>query len=86
MGKRWTQEEQDFVRANAHKYTDVELAKRLSEFTGREISFSYTRKLRQRSGIRKLPGRGVCVIDSSSLDDVTTETVILAEPKDEDAA
>ncbi len=84
MGKRWTQDEQNFVRENAHKFTDVELARQLTQFTGREISFSYTRKLRQRLGIRKLPGRGVCAIDSNSLpDDVTTDTVILAEPKED---
>ncbi len=63
MGKRWSQEEITFVQDNAHKFTDRELARQLTDFSGREISFSYVRKLRQRLGLRKKPGRGVCLLE-----------------------
>lgn len=55
----WQSNEITFLRENAHRLKDKDLAERLSAMSGRTISLNCIRKKRQRLGIRKAPGRGV---------------------------
>lgn len=60
MHKVWTDVETSFITNNAGIITDAVGAAQLSNLTGRPVSVHAWRKQRQKLGIRKLPGRGVC--------------------------
>ena len=60
MNVKWTEEEKDYIRENAQFMKDKELARNLSDKSGRTISVDALRKVRQKLGIIKKPGRGVC--------------------------
>ena len=62
MNKVWTNEEKDFIRNNAGMMTDKVLSIKLSQITGRRVSLQSVRKQRQKMGISKQPGRGVCAL------------------------
>lgn len=70
MNKIWTDSERNFIKANAATMKDRELAVKLSEMTGRKITIQAVRKQRQKMGIQKAQGRGIC-----SLADDTKKTV-----------
>lgn len=69
MNKIWSDSEKNFIRANAATMKDRELAAKLSEMSGRNVTIQAVRKQRQKMGIQKAQGRGVC-----SLADKTTPT------------
>ncbi len=60
MNTVWTEAEDNFVRQNAARLKDRELAATLTRLTGRPISEAGVRQVRKRLGIKKKPGRGVC--------------------------
>ena len=60
MNRKWTESERRFIVENAHRLTDNEIADRLTVSTGRSISVNAVRKTRQRLGIIKQSGRGIC--------------------------
>jgi len=60
MNVVWNNVEEQFIRENAHKLTDKAGAAALSEISGRFISVYAWRKKRQKMGLRKAHGRGVC--------------------------
>ena len=62
MNVAWTPSVLDFVRLNADKMKDKDLAIRLSELCGRDIKIQSIRKVRQKLGIKKIQGRGKCGI------------------------
>jgi len=62
MNQVWTEMEEQFIRENANKVTDEVGCAQLSEIVGRPISVYAWRKKRQKMGMRKAPGRGVCRI------------------------
>ena len=62
MNTVWNNEEKTFIRENANKMTDKEGAAKLSELSNRNISMHAWRKQRQKLGIRKANGRGVCQV------------------------
>lgn len=62
MNKVWTNEEKEFIRNNAGMMTDKVLAIKLSQITGRRVSLQSVRKQRQKMGISKQPGRGICAL------------------------
>lgn len=66
MNQVWSKIEEQFVRENAGALSDKAGAKELSEMTGRSISTSAWRKKRQKLGLRKKPGRGVCALTSDN--------------------
>ncbi|RLC28900.1 hypothetical protein DRH13_06475 [Candidatus Woesebacteria bacterium] len=70
MNKIWTDSERNFIKVNAATMKDRELAVKLSEMTGRKITIQAVRKQRQKMGIQKAQGRGIC-----SLADDTKKTV-----------
>lgn len=62
MNQVWSAIEEQFIKENAGKVTDEVGAAQLSQIVGRLISVHSWRKKRQKLGITKLPGRGVCKI------------------------
>ena len=62
MNKVWNEEEKQFIRNNSAFMTDKVLSIKLSQVTGRRVSLQSVRKQRQKMGISKQPGRGVCAL------------------------
>lgn len=55
--------EKNFIRTNASKKTDKQIAEELSGLTGKTFTLSAVRKMRQRMNIKKKHGRGKCELD-----------------------
>ena len=66
MNIKWTTEDKQFVRENASKVKDKDLAIELSIRNQRIVSLDSIRKLRQRLGIIKKRGRGRCELEESN--------------------
>lgn len=60
MNKIWTEEQKQFVKDNAGKMKDQEIADELTKRSGRQVSLQAVRKQRQKLGLNKKPGRGIC--------------------------
>lgn len=60
----WTDAQKEFIRANADKLKDWQLAAALSRICFRPVSLYSVRQVRQRLGIRKKQGRGLCEVAS----------------------
>tara|TARA_R110002020_G_scaffold193389_9_gene393640 strand:+ start:2034 stop:2249 length:216 start_codon:yes stop_codon:yes gene_type:complete len=60
MNRKWTEKELQYIRENCQDLKDRELAAELSKLSGRTVSLGAVRKMRQRLGIEKKSGRGVC--------------------------
>jgi len=60
MNRIWTSMEEKFILDNANQVTDKVGAAQLSDIVGRPISVYSWRKKRQKLGLTKAPGRGVC--------------------------
>jgi hypothetical protein len=63
----WTDAQKEFIRANADKLKDVELAVALSKICQRHVTLNSVRQTRQRLGIRKKQGRGICEISRNKI-------------------
>ena len=62
MNIKWTVEEKEFIKDNAGFMKDKELARELENKSGRSITVDALRKVRQKLGIKKKHGRGVCAL------------------------
>jgi hypothetical protein len=60
MNKKWSIEEESYLKLHANDLTDGALAIKLSEITGRNVTMLSVRKKRQKLGLKKARGRGVC--------------------------
>tara|TARA_Y100000296_G_scaffold76262_1_gene96729 strand:+ start:4702 stop:4956 length:255 start_codon:yes stop_codon:yes gene_type:complete len=60
MNIKWSEKEKDYIRENAATMKDVDIADELTLIAGRVITLDAVRKVRQKMGIMKKPGRGVC--------------------------
>jgi hypothetical protein len=58
----WSKGEKNFVRKNAARLKDRELAAALTRTSGRVVTVHAVRKCRARLGIKKKHGRGVCQV------------------------
>lgn len=58
----WSEAEKNFIRDSAEHLTDAQGAVELSKVAGRPITIDAWRKQRQKLGIRKKPGRGICSV------------------------
>ncbi len=65
MNQVWTEAEKQFIRDSAGRLTDEAGSIELSKVCGRIITVNAWRKQRQKMGIRKNPGRGVCSVKES---------------------
>ena len=63
MNQVWNDVERQFIRDNAGKITDEAGARLLSDIAGRAITIHSWRKQRQKLGLKKSPGRGVCKLE-----------------------
>ncbi len=63
MNIKWTDAEKKYIRDNAHRLKDVELAEHISKSSGRHVSLQAVRKMRQKLGVKKQSGRGICKIE-----------------------
>jgi hypothetical protein len=61
MHRIWTEQEKEYIRQNAHLFKDVELLDKLRMLTGKKMALQSLRKQRQKMGIYKKNGRGLCV-------------------------
>ena len=66
--KKWTQYEKQFIADNATNMTDKVLAQELNKMavntkSGKSYTLKSVRLMRQRLGLKKMNGRGVCKID-----------------------
>jgi len=62
VNKVWTETEKLFIRDTANHMTDEQGSSELSRITGRLITVDAWRKQRQKLGIKKKPGRGICAV------------------------
>lgn len=76
---KWTKEIKEFIKANANKLSDKELARLLSEQYKEQINPQSVCKVRKRLGIFKKEGRGKNEIDVSHPKVVVYERPILTE-------
>lgn len=63
----WNEKERQFIRENAGKIKDQELATHLTQMTGRHVSLQSLRKQRRKLGIIKERGRGICKISEKKV-------------------
>ena len=61
MHRTWTDQEREYIKQNAHLFKDIEILEKLRLLTGKKISLQSLRKQRQKLGIYKKNGRGLCV-------------------------
>ena len=69
MNIKWTQEEKEFIKKNAGFMKDKELASKLESKSGRPITVDALRKVRQKLGIKKKHGRGICALVYSPVEE-----------------
>lgn len=62
MNTIWTQAEKDFVKQNAGILTDKVIAAKLTLMCNRQVTTQAVRKQRQKMGLKKQQGRGVCAL------------------------
>lgn len=55
--KKWTQTELEFLNNNINTYSDEELAAKLSQITGQNITYGMIRRQRRKLGVIKKRGR-----------------------------
>jgi len=60
MNKKWTDVEKNYIANHANTMTDEELARQISALRLSTVSKDCVRKMRQRMGLKKKHGRGVC--------------------------
>lgn len=65
MNVKWTENDKIFVKENAHLLKDLEIAAALTERTGRIVTLQAVRKMRQKLGVKKASGRGICNLKDS---------------------
>ena len=62
MNIKWTEKERQFVIDNAATMKDKDLAEKISQIADRTVTLDAVRKVRQKLGIKKKRGRGICGI------------------------
>ena len=62
----WSEAEKQFIRDSAGKVRDEAGAIELSKVCGRIVTVNAWRKQRQKMGIKKNPGRGICSVKQES--------------------
>jgi hypothetical protein len=60
MNRKWAEKDLQYIRENAGALKDRELAAELTKRSGRPVTLGAVRKMRQRLGIEKKSGRGIC--------------------------
>lgn len=79
MNIKWSETEKNFIRENAHRLKDSEIATELTASSGRHVTLQSVRKMRQKLGIKKLSGRGVCGVVNGGGSGNANDTIPEAE-------
>lgn len=80
MNQVWKEHEKAFIRDNADTMKDRELAVELTKNTGRIVTVQAVRKQRQKLGITKERGRGICSVVQNQRSEVIARAVLVAQP------
>lgn len=64
--KKWSDAEKSFIKDNLNAYSDNELAAKLSQMTGENISTAMVRRQRRKFGIVKPRGRRKKIVNSNN--------------------
>ena len=75
MNQVWKDHEKAFIRQNANTMKDREIAKHLSKISGREVTIQAVRKQRQKMGISKVRGRGLCAVVQKEEKETTSHEI-----------
>lgn len=67
MNVKWSENEKNYIRDNAHRMKDKEIAEALTEQSGRQVTLQAVRKMRQKLGVKKKCGRGICKLEKNEL-------------------
>ena len=62
MNIKWTEKERQFIIDNAATMKDKDLAEKIGQMADRTVTLDAVRKVRQKLGIKKKRGRGICGI------------------------
>ena len=62
MNIKWTEKERQFIIDNAATMKDKDLAEKIRQIADRTVTLDAVRKVRQKLGIKKKRGRGICGI------------------------
>jgi len=65
--KKWSDAEKTFIKDNISAFSDTELAVKLSQMTGENISTSMIRRQRRKLGITKPRGRRKKTIETQQI-------------------
>jgi len=60
MNKKWTLDEEEYLRDNVNMFTDEQIAIELTKLGRRNVTMLSVRKKRQKLGLKKAQGRGYC--------------------------
>lgn len=80
MNQVWKEHERAFIRDNANTMKDKELAVKLSKISGRNVTIQAVRKQRQKLGITKAQGRGICSVVQKVRSEDIARAVPVAQP------
>lgn len=83
MNSIWTTAEKDFVKQNAGTLTDKVIAAKLTLMCNRTVTTQAVRKQRQKMGLKKQQGRGVCKLvkqETESQSSNVAQAVPVAQP------
>lgn len=64
--KKWSDAEKSFIKDNVNNYSDNELAAKLSQMTGENISTAMIRRQRRKFGVAKPRGRRKKIVNNTS--------------------
>ena len=73
--KKWTDTELKFINENQKLLSDDELANKLSQMTGQNVTTSMIRRQRRKLGIKKAKGRRPKIRIVESLEENNTQNV-----------
>lgn len=68
MNKKWSINEENYLKENVNTLTDEKIAEELTKRTGKTFTMLSVRKKRQKLGLKKAQGRGYCHITQDTLD------------------
>jgi hypothetical protein len=64
MNIQWSDAENNFIKENAGIFKDTQLVMEIQRVFGKQVKLHQVTKQRQRLGIKKQKGRGICKVVS----------------------
>jgi len=76
MNQVWKENEKNFIKENAQTMKDKEIAENLTKISGRVVTVQAVRKQRQKLGITKARGRGICAVVEPETKETTSHEIV----------